>query len=71
MASKYVSRDIYYKRLASKQDKKATQYVITKHVICEACDAENNRLGDPNRTYLSRTDFIGSGNIILQVYFLT
>jgi hypothetical protein len=43
MASKYVSHDIYYKRLASKQDKKATQYVITKHVICEACDAENNR----------------------------
>ncbi len=71
MASKYVSRDIYYKHLASKQDKKAMQYVITKHVICEACDAENNRWGDPNRTYLSCTDFIGSGNIILQVYFLT
>jgi len=36
MASKYVSCDIYYKHLTSKQDKKATQYVITKHVICEA-----------------------------------
>jgi hypothetical protein len=34
MASKYVSHDIYYKCLASKQDSrvKATQYVITKHV---------------------------------------